>query len=204
MKSKWEKTNSVGVVPEWNPAAERLEGEKKAWEAWGGFRRYAPWFLWSIRRTSLFAVTLPLLHWILSVTPGTERPRGSGFTQQDRQQRRKNKRCLASLPVGDVISWLCLPGSAPCPCVFYVYGEPIKWKSRRARKGPARPSLFFQSFSSCRQSSQPTYPTKARPAGKGPEKTTPLLKPHIEQREQSDPTKNLYVWQSMPLEKPMI
>lgn len=30
------KANSVNVVPEWNPAAERLEWGKKAWESWGG------------------------------------------------------------------------------------------------------------------------------------------------------------------------
>lgn len=30
---------------------------------------------------------------------------------------------------------------------------------------------------------------KARPSGKGPEKTTPPLKPHTGQKEQSDPTK---------------
>lgn len=40
----------------------------------------------SIRRTRLVAVILLLLFWILSVTPGTDRPRRSGFTQQQRKQ----------------------------------------------------------------------------------------------------------------------
>lgn len=36
------KANSSDVVPQRNPAAERLEGDEKAWEALGGLRRYAP------------------------------------------------------------------------------------------------------------------------------------------------------------------
>lgn len=104
-----------------------------------------------------------------------EAPTSLSSAAQHRQHTEERKSCLASLPVDDIISWLCLLGFATavyvclpeCGC---VYGRPINWKSRRVgKKRPLQsptPSFFsicFPFFSSCRQTSQPTCPTKAQP-----------------------------------------
>lgn len=74
----------------------------------------------------------------------TKSPGGSNFPQQHRQHGEKRKKnCLASLPVNDVTSWLCLLLSM-CLCMWVcMCGGPINWKRRKAEKGLALPSYFF-------------------------------------------------------------
>lgn len=105
----------------------------------------------------------PARHW------ETEALRLHSAAKTTRERIKKKKRCLASLPVGDVMSWLCLPGSALHACVFHAYWDPIKWKSRRLEKGLARPSLFFQSF-------LPFHPAGRAASPLIPPKPGPLVK----------------------------
>lgn len=125
-----------------------------------------------------------------------EAPTSLSSAAQHRQHSEERKSCLASLPVDDVTSWLCLLGSAAavyvclpeCGC---VYGRPINWKSRRVgKKGLSKPLLppsFLFVFLSSHPVGRPV-PLKPSPSGKGPEKTTRPLKPHIGQKEQNNPT----------------
>lgn len=94
----------------------------------------------------------------------------------------------------DFVYWALL-SMCVCVCVFVCLDvgvcveDLLIERVEGLEKAPSNPysalplfHFFPLFFSSCRQSSQPTCPTKAQPSGKGPEKTSPPLKPHIGQK----------------------
>lgn len=181
------KKKTICTVPGWNPAAEGLECGGKSWEVQGGFRRRTPSTSNSLWKTDPASLPPPApLDPLLLCQPRTDRESPTSLSSTDKHRKRR-KSCLASLPVDDVTSWLCLC-CASVPVCGCVCGGPINWKSRRAGKGLSKPPLsppsspFFPLLSSSHpagRAASPLVPPKARPSGKGPEKTTPPLKPHI-------------------------
>lgn len=134
---------------------------------------------------------LPPLQLLSVAPPLTDQEAPGLLSSTDNPVKREKKRFGFSSCVWCHILTLSAGLCSVCVCVSVWTTYKIKGLEKALLNlHLVHPSFSISFILSCRQSSsQPIFPTKAQPFGKGPEKTAPPLKPHIEQREQTKPTK---------------